>query len=135
MRSLLWLLFRSKLSQCRVKLQSNIHLKCEPISLSLVDETNHLVEHIHQLKYIHVERLSFIVFVFIVNSSFVPPKSTTDNARHWYEQGYSIVDAIVNKRQQLIDQIQQVVQNDIDTLKNESRIIYVKYFSINHRIC
>jgi hypothetical protein len=63
---------------------------------------------------------------FYSTSSFIPPISTKENSQKWYRQGYDIVNVIVNKRQELIDQIKQITKNEIDLLEKESKIIRVK---------
>lgn len=62
---------------------------------------------------------------FLQNSTFVPPVSTKENSQRWYKQGYDIVNLIVNERKNLMHQIQAVVDNEIDILEKESRIIQV----------
>jgi recombinational DNA repair ATPase RecF len=64
--------------------------------------------------------------LFVFDSSFIPPISTRDNARIWYNQGYEIVNNIVHKRQELVQQIKQMINNEIDLLQNESETIQVK---------
>ncbi len=64
---------------------------------------------------------------FYINSSFIPPISTKENSQKWYRQGYDIVNVIVNKRQELLQQIKQITKNEIDLLENESNLIRVKY--------
>lgn len=59
-------------------------------------------------------------------STFIPPISTKENAHKWYEQGYTIVDTIVNTRQELIQDIKEIIKNEIDLLEKESQIIRVK---------
>jgi len=61
-----------------------------------------------------------------VNSSFIPPISTKENAHKWYEQGYTIVDTMVNIRQELLQEIKGIIKNEIDLLEKESQIIQVK---------
>jgi hypothetical protein len=69
-----------------------------------------------------------IVWVFFssLNSSFIPPTSTRVNARNWYDQGYEIVNNIVHKRQELVQQIKTMINNEIDLLKKQSEAIRVK---------
>ncbi len=62
---------------------------------------------------------------FNVISSFIPPISTKENAHKWYKQGYDIVDTIVTTRQELTQEIKQIITNEIDLLENESKIIRV----------
>ncbi len=65
-------------------------------------------------------------FFFVINSSFIPPISTKENAHKWYEQGYGIVDTIVNIRQELLHEIKDIIKNEIDLLEKESQTIQVK---------
>ncbi len=58
-------------------------------------------------------------------SSFIPPISTKENAHKWYKQGYDIVDTIVTIRQELTQEIKQIITNEIDLLENESKTIRV----------
>ncbi len=61
------------------------------------------------------------------HSSFIPPISTRENAQKWHNQGYAIVNIIVNKREELIRQIKEIINNEIDLLQKESENIRVKY--------
>ncbi len=63
---------------------------------------------------------------YFFDSSFIPPITTRDNAQKWYNQGYDIVNIIVNKRQELVEEINEIINNEIDLLKKESEIIRVK---------
>lgn len=65
-------------------------------------------------------------FFLVFNSTFIPPKSTRDNVQKWYNQGCDIVNIIVNKRKELIQQINELNKNEIDTLKKESENIRVR---------
>ncbi len=69
--------------------------------------------------------------MFYIHSSFIPPISTKENADKWYQQGYNIVDTIVNTRQELIHEIKQIIKNEIDSLEKESQTIRVKNFKNN----
>ena len=66
-------------------------------------------------------------FVSVTNSSFVPPKSTKDNTQVWYKQGYEIMDAIVDVRKALINQIKQTVLNEVDFLEKQWKTIEVVF--------
>jgi len=62
----------------------------------------------------------------LFHSSFIPPRSTHDNVQKWYNKGSDIVNIIVNQRQELIQKINEIINNEIDLLKNESETIRVK---------
>ncbi|CAM4857478.1 unnamed protein product [Rotaria socialis] len=98
----------SKLSQCKAELDSTISSKCKPIGLDMAALTKLLVEHMNKLK------------------SFVPPTSTRENIQIWHKQGYVIVNKIVMKRQELIEQINEITSDEIKTLKQESQLIREK---------
>ncbi|CAF1416429.1 unnamed protein product [Adineta steineri] len=101
-----WILLKqtwiAKLSQCRAKLEPTILSTCEPIGSDISAQTHLFISHINQL------------------NSFVPPKSTRENAQKWYNQGYDIVDTIVHKRQELVRKINEVITNEIDFLNREA---------------
>ncbi|CAF0808765.1 unnamed protein product [Rotaria sordida] len=98
----------SKLSQCRAKLEPTILSTCESIGTDITTQTNLFIEHIHKL------------------NSFVPPTSTRENAQKWYNQGYDIANKIVNKRQALVQQINEIINNEINLLEKESQSIREK---------
>ncbi|CAF2814403.1 unnamed protein product [Rotaria sp. Silwood2] len=98
----------SKLSQCRAKLEPTILSTCQSIGTDITTKTNLFIEHIYKL------------------NSFIPPISTRENAQKWYNQGHDIVNKIVNKRQELVQQINEIVNNEINLLKKESELIREK---------
>ena len=67
----------------------------------------------------------------ISSSSFIPPLSTRENAQKWYNQGYNLVDIIVNKRQALVDKIHEIIEKEIDLLNRESDTIRVTKERLN----
>ncbi|CAF4692579.1 unnamed protein product [Rotaria sp. Silwood1] len=111
-RDAMWIIHKqtwiSKLSQCKAKLQPTISSTCEPIGENITEQTRHFVEHINML------------------NTFVPPVSTKENAEKWHKQGYDIVNNIVHQRQELIQQIMQIVDNEISILEQESKTIQDK---------
>lgn len=59
-------------------------------------------------------------------SSLIPPKSSRENVQKWYNEGYDMVNKIITKRQQLIDEINDITDNEINTLKTELKSIRVR---------
>ncbi|CAF1026509.1 unnamed protein product [Adineta ricciae] len=98
----------ARLSQCKVKLDAAILTSCEPTGLKLAEKIRRFVEHVNSL------------------NSFIPPKSTKDNTQVWYKQGYEIMDAIVDERKALINQIKRTVLNEVDFLEKQWKIIEEK---------
>lgn len=60
------------------------------------------------------------------DSSFIPPTSTRDNAQNWYNEGSDIVNDIVQKQEELVQQIKAVIQNEVDQLEKQSETTRVK---------
>ncbi|CAM4747075.1 unnamed protein product [Rotaria magnacalcarata] len=99
---------RSKLSQCKAKLQPTILSTCAPVGSKITEKTRSLVEHINLL------------------NTFIPPVSTKENAEKWFKQAYDIVNDIVDLRKELAHQIALIVDNEIDVLEKESKTIQDK---------
>ncbi|CAF4534188.1 unnamed protein product [Rotaria sp. Silwood1] len=108
-RDATWIIYKqtwiSKLSQCRAKLEPTILSTCQTTGIDINTQTNLFIEHTQKL------------------NSFIPPTSTRENAQKWYNQGYDIVNKIVSKRQELVQQINEIINNEIDLLKKESKLI------------
>ncbi|CAF0926257.1 unnamed protein product [Adineta steineri] len=108
-RENMWIILKqtwiARLSKCKVRLDAAIQTTCEPIGSNIAEKTRRLIEHINKL------------------NTFIPPKSTKENAQKWHKQGYDIMDGIINERKILINQIIQIIKNEINYLEEEWKII------------
>lgn len=62
----------------------------------------------------------------LILSSFVPPTSTCEYAKKWYNLGQDIINKLVNTREQLVVKLKDVVNDEIHLLEKESQNIRVK---------
>ncbi|CAF1155509.1 unnamed protein product [Didymodactylos carnosus] len=111
-RDATWLIhkqeFNSKLKISQTKLESNLIEACRPVADEIDGKRRMLIEHINTL------------------NKFVPPSTTRDNVQKWYQQGQTILNEIIDKKDTLLEKANDVVKYEILFLINEAQCVKKK---------